>query len=215
MVLARWRAISRVNSFMEEVLMAQGSLVIRQSSRLCLSLTTYIPERNMYLAEDRILCFEIVTKKREAWVWVVAFHIGLIRFDQRIDRLRYVKSAKASTDVPTTVPEFISQRRRWLNGSLFAAIHATVFWFRIWTSGQNFFRKIFLNIEFLYNAIQLFFTWTSLANFFLAFFFVSIAQFYYPLFTERAISWSSQRPRTVRRTHLISWAWVPEQKSLR
>ena len=40
---------------------------------------------NMYLAEDRILCFEIVTKKREAWV------------------LRYVKSAKASTDVPTTV----------------------------------------------------------------------------------------------------------------
>ena len=56
--------------------------------------------------------------------------------------LKYVKSAKASTDVPTSVPEFISQRRRWLNGSLFASVHATVFWFRIWTSGQNFFRKI-------------------------------------------------------------------------
>ena len=25
-------------------------------------------ERNMYLAEDRILCFEIVTKKHESWV---------------------------------------------------------------------------------------------------------------------------------------------------
>jgi len=24
-------------------------------------------ERNMYLAEDRILCFEIVTKKHEGW----------------------------------------------------------------------------------------------------------------------------------------------------
>ncbi|TCD62499.1 Chitin synthase, class 2 [Steccherinum ochraceum] len=111
-------------------------------------------ERNMYLAEDRILCFEIVTKKHEAWV------------------LRYVKSAKASTDVPTTVPEFISQRRRWLNGSLFASIHATVFFFRIWTSGQNIFRKFFLQIEFIYNAVNLLFTWTSLANFYLAFFFL-------------------------------------------
>ncbi|KAM5535820.1 hypothetical protein V8D89_010438 [Ganoderma adspersum] len=111
-------------------------------------------ERNMYLAEDRILCFEIVTKKREAWV------------------LKYVKSAKASTDVPTSVPEFISQRRRWLNGSLFASVHATVFWWRIWTSGQNPLRMLVLQIEFIYNAIQLFFTWTSLANFYLAFFFL-------------------------------------------
>ncbi|KAF8203987.1 glycosyltransferase family 2 protein [Pholiota molesta] len=110
-------------------------------------------ERNMYLAEDRILCFEIVTKKREGWV------------------LKYVKSAKASTDVPASVPEFISQRRRWLNGSLFASIHATVFFFRIWTSGQNFFRKIVLQVIH-YNAIQLLFTWTSLANFYLAFFFL-------------------------------------------
>lgn len=111
-------------------------------------------ERNMYLAEDRILCFEIVTKKNEGWV------------------LKYVKSAKASTDVPTTVPEFISQRRRWLNGSLFAAVHATAHMFRIWTSGQNFFRKIILQFEFIYNAVQLLFTWTSLANFYLAFFFL-------------------------------------------
>ncbi|RXW24545.1 hypothetical protein EST38_g1282 [Candolleomyces aberdarensis] len=113
-----------------------------------------VTTRNMYLAEDRILCFEIVTKKKEGWI------------------LKYVKSAKAATDVPTSVPEFISQRRRWLNGSLFASIHATVFFFRIWTSGQNFFRKIVLQFEFIYNALQLLFTWTSLANFYLAFFFL-------------------------------------------
>ncbi|CEL57272.1 chitin synthase [Rhizoctonia solani AG-1 IB] len=111
-------------------------------------------ERNMYLAEDRILCFEIVTKQKEAWT------------------LKYVKSAKASTDVPTTIAEFISQRRRWLNGSFFAALHATTFQHRIWTSGQNFFRKIILQIEFWYNAIQMIFAWTSLANFYLAFFFL-------------------------------------------
>jgi chitin synthase len=72
------------------------------------------------------------------------------------------------------LPEFISQRRRWLNGSMFASIHATVFWYRIWGSGQNFFRKIILQIEFIYNGVQLFFSWTSLANFYLAFFFVRL-----------------------------------------
>ncbi|KAH9837347.1 chitin synthase [Rhodofomes roseus] len=111
-------------------------------------------ERNMYLAEDRILCFEIVTKKREGWI------------------LKYVKSAKAATDVPETVPEFISQRRRWLNGSLFATVHSTFHFWRIWTSGQNPIRMLLLQLEFIYNAVQLMFTWTSLANFYLAFYFL-------------------------------------------
>jgi len=118
----------------------------------------------MYLAEDRILCFEIVTKKREAWTWVLSMSWLVSPFDLWCS-LKYVKSAKASTDVPTTVstlvfnviwgstfskvPEFISQRRRWLNGSLFASIHATVFWFRIWTSGQNIFRMILLQASHL------------------------------------------------------------------
>lgn len=33
----------------------------------------------MYLAEDRILCFEIVTKKREGWVSVSAFSVRWLR----------------------------------------------------------------------------------------------------------------------------------------
>lgn len=110
----------------------------------------------MYLAEDRILCFEIVTKKNAAWV------------------LKYVKSAKAVTDVPTTVPEFISQRRRWLNGSFFASLHASLNFYKIWTSGHGFFRKLALQFEFIYNAIQMVFAWTSLANFYLSFFFLSV-----------------------------------------
>ncbi|KAF9354055.1 Chitin synthase, class 2 [Mortierella sp. AD094] len=114
-------------------------------------------ESNMYLAEDRILCFELVAKKNEAWL------------------LKYVKSAKASTDVPDSIGEFISQRRRWLNGSFFAAFYSIAHFTRVLTSGQGFFRKIFLMFEFLYNAVNLVFNWFSLANFYLTFYFLTKA----------------------------------------
>jgi chitin synthase len=53
---------------------------------------------NMYLAEDRILCYELVVKKNANYI------------------LHYVSSAYGETDVPDSIPEFVSQRRRWLNG---------------------------------------------------------------------------------------------------
>lgn len=61
-------------------------------------------EKNMFLAEDRILCFELAAKANERWV------------------LNYVKPSKAETDVPESAAELISQRRRWLNGSFAASI---------------------------------------------------------------------------------------------
>ncbi|GAA6023527.1 hypothetical protein JCM11491_005529 [Sporobolomyces phaffii] len=112
-----------------------------------------LADSNMYLAEDRILCFEITAKRGERWV------------------LRYVKT-KASTDVPDSVAEFISQRRRWNNGAFFAALHATSHYYRLLTSGQSFLRKIWMSIIFLYNAIQLFFSFVGLSSFYLAFFFL-------------------------------------------
>ncbi|KAJ3097499.1 Chitin synthase, class 2 [Phlyctochytrium planicorne] len=109
---------------------------------------------NMYLAEDRILCFELVTKINEAWL------------------LRYVKAARAETDVPSAVPEFISQRRRWLNGSFFAGIHALSHWYYIFRSGHTFPRKLAFCIEFIYNFISMLFSWFGVANFYLTFFFL-------------------------------------------
>ncbi|KAI8799273.1 chitin synthase-domain-containing protein [Cladochytrium replicatum] len=109
---------------------------------------------NMYLAEDRILCFELVTKETQAWV------------------LRYVKAAKAETDVPDSVPEFISQRRRWLNGSFFAGVHALTHWYFLFRSGHSLPRKLWLCVEFTYNLIQLIFNWFALANFYLSFYFL-------------------------------------------
>ena len=47
---------------------------------------------NMYLAEDRILCWELVAKRGDSWI------------------LKFVKSAQGETDVPDQITEFISQR---------------------------------------------------------------------------------------------------------
>ncbi|KAK3825572.1 MAG: chitin synthase 1 [Benniella sp.] len=117
---------------------------------------------NMYLAEDRILCFELVAKRNCAWV------------------LQYVKSAYGETDVPDTVAEFISQRRRWLNGSFFASVYALVHQFDIWRSDHSTARKLFFHLEFFYQAISLFFSWFALGNFYLTFYILGQAMVYEP-----------------------------------
>jgi chitin synthase len=86
--------------------------------------------------------------------------------------LKYVKDAKAETDVPDALPELISQRRRWLNGSFFAAVHALLNWSKIYSSGHSLGRKTMLSFEFVYNLINLIFSWFSVGNFYLAFYFL-------------------------------------------
>lgn len=63
-------------------------------------------KKNMFLAEDRILCFELVAKAGSKW------------------HLTYIKAAKGETDVPEGAAEFIGQRRRWLNGSFAASMYS-------------------------------------------------------------------------------------------
>ncbi len=110
---------------------------------------------NMYLAEDRILCWELVAKRNEQWV------------------LKYVKSATGETDVPDTIPEFISQRRRWLNGAFFAAVYSLLHFRQVWYTDHTIGRKILLHIEFVYQFVQLLFTFFSLGNFYLTFYFIA------------------------------------------
>ncbi|WPG99896.1 chitin synthase a [Acrodontium crateriforme] len=110
---------------------------------------------NMYLAEDRILCWELVAKRNERWV------------------LKYVKSATGETDVPDAVPEFISQRRRWLNGAFFAAVYSLLHFKQVWATDHSIGRKILLHIEFVYQFISLLFTFFSLGNFYLTFYFIA------------------------------------------
>lgn len=106
---------------------------------------------NMYLAEDRILCFELAAKRGHGWV------------------LKYVKSARGVTDVPEGLPEFISQRRRWLNGSFFAAVYALYHTAQFLRSGHNGWRKALLVFESLYSFINMCFAWFGLANYYIFF----------------------------------------------
>ena len=101
--------------------------------------------------------------------------------------LHYVKSAYAVTDVPDQVPELVSQRRRWLNGSFFAgksspacyhrkrgecpngvacglAIHSTVKFNYIYRSSHSFARKAWIHVELFYQTFNLLFSWFALVS---------------------------------------------------
>ncbi|ORZ14903.1 glycosyltransferase family 2 protein [Lobosporangium transversale] len=109
-------------------------------------------DANMYLAEDRILCFELVAKRNDAWT------------------LRYVKAAWAETDVPDSVPELISQRRRWLNGTFFVALFSVFHFGKIYKSNHAYWRKLLFHLQFLYNIVNIIFSWFAIANTYLTFY---------------------------------------------
>lgn len=106
-------------------------------------------KKNMFLAEDRILCFELVAKAGSKW------------------HLTYVKTSKAETDVPESAPEFISQRRRWLNGSFAASVYSLMHFGRMYASSHNIIRMIFFHVQLLYNVFSVIMSWFGLANFWL------------------------------------------------
>ncbi|RSH88762.1 Chitin synthase, class 2 [Saitozyma podzolica] len=107
--------------------------------------------KNMFLAEDRILCFELVAKAGDKWT------------------LGYVKPSKAETDVPEQAAELISQRRRWSNGSFAASIYSLIHFFRLYRSSHGPIRMFFFHLQALYNLFNLAFSWFALANLWLTF----------------------------------------------
>ncbi|CAI7633243.1 unnamed protein product [Penicillium pancosmium] len=106
-------------------------------------------KKNMFLAEDRILCFELVAKAGCQW------------------KLTYVKASKGETDVPEGPAEFLSQRRRWLNGSFAASLYATMHFNRIYRSGHSYIRLLAFHVQLIYNICQLVMAWFSLASYWL------------------------------------------------
>lgn len=106
-------------------------------------------KKNMFLAEDRILCFELVAKAGQKW------------------HLSYIKAAKGETDVPEGAAELIGQRRRWLNGSFAATLYSLIHFGRLYKSGHNLVRMFFFHVQLIYHILNLIFTWFSLASYWL------------------------------------------------
>ncbi|KAI0659402.1 chitin synthase-domain-containing protein [Cubamyces menziesii] len=107
--------------------------------------------KNMFLAEDRILCFELVMKANEKWT------------------LAYVKHSKADTDVPESTAEFISQRRRWINGSFAASVYAVCNFGRVYGTRHCIGRMFLLHFQVMYSTFGMLFSWFALANLWLTF----------------------------------------------
>jgi chitin synthase len=63
-----------------------------------------------------------------------------------------------------SIPEFISQRRRWLNGAFFAAVYSIVNVKQLWKTDHSLARKILLQIESVYQLLQLIFTYFGLVS---------------------------------------------------
>ncbi|KIK65305.1 glycosyltransferase family 2 protein [Collybiopsis luxurians FD-317 M1] len=143
----RYRAI--LGRPLEQYFHGDHSLADRLGSKGIYGMNIFT--KNMFLAEDRILCFELVAKKGDRWV------------------LTYVKPSKAETDVPESAVELIGQRRRWLNGSFAASVYALVNFFRFYQSGHGVIRMFFFHVQALYNIFSLVFSWFSLANIWLTF----------------------------------------------
>ncbi|KDO33156.1 hypothetical protein SPRG_19383 [Saprolegnia parasitica CBS 223.65] len=110
---------------------------------------------NMYLAEDRILCFELLARKNCSWT------------------MMYVKDAIARTDVPTTLVDLMAQRRRWLNGSFFAMLYTIFNWGRVYSEARHSLcRGLALLVQYTFMTVQVVFNWFLVANFYLTVYYV-------------------------------------------
>lgn len=112
-------------------------------------------KRNLYLAEDRILCSELIMKESNRW------------------HLNYVKSAKAETDTPVSMADFITQRRRWLNGTFASTVYSFLQFPRIYKSSHSVMRLLMFHIQLVYNVVALILSWFGLAAFLLTTFIIT------------------------------------------
>lgn len=101
-------------------------------------------KKNMFLAGDRILSFELVAKAGFKW------------------HSTFVKGSRGEVEVPSDYAEFITKRRQWLNGSLAANLYAFIHFGRLYRSGHNLSFLAFFHLQMIYNFAKFVMSWFSL-----------------------------------------------------
>ena len=108
-------------------------------------------QANMYLAEDRILCLELVC------------------MSNRKNILRYLPNSQAETDVPSELWNLMMQRRRWNNGAWFSSIYTILNCKKIFNSGHGKCQKIVITCLMIYYTIVALFSWILVGAFYVSF----------------------------------------------
>ncbi|KAJ4215847.1 hypothetical protein FSOLCH5_011428 [Fusarium solani] len=137
-----WRFRGQMGKPLEDTLLGDPTVIQTRSSQRPWNL-------NRYLADDRVICFQVVSKAGQKW------------------HLEYDSSIVARTDIPTSVVDFINQRRRWLNGAFFSTIYVVTHWSRMYHSGHNILRLAAFHLQLFHNILALILAWFSLAAFLL------------------------------------------------
>ena len=109
-------------------------------------------QSNIYLAEDRVLCLSLFTKKGHNYI------------------LRYVRNSKAETDAPGDLIKLMDQRRRWINGSWFALIDSIQKCNRMSHSNHNKCRACAFYLQMIYFVLNVIFAWFNVGIYCLSFF---------------------------------------------
>lgn len=60
-----------------------------------------------------------------------------------------------------------------MNGAFFAAVYSLLHFKQIWKTDHTITRKVLLHVEFVYQFLSLIFSFFSLANFYLTFYFIA------------------------------------------
>ena len=106
-----------------------------------------IREANKLLAEDRLLCLAIFTKRNRNYL------------------LKYIPDAEARTDLIDTITKLLGQRKRWINGTWYALEYVIQYQNQIRFSKHSLARKILFSFSMFMARIGMYTTYYMISTF--------------------------------------------------